>query len=134
MSGRTNILMKAEELGFKLEPDAPETREITGRIKELEGRRLRIRGRRSLAGPAHPPRAQAQPAAALRLDEYHVSVRGMFEWTGQAAGGRGALVRTGYGREEETAIGNGGTRPPDGVFDDLGAAVRWWLAGHHAID
>jgi histidinol-phosphate phosphatase family protein len=55
-------------------------------------------------------------------------------WTGQAAGGVGVLVRTGYGREEEVAIGAGGTRAPDGVFDDLGAAVRWWLAGHHAID
>ena len=31
MSGRTNILMKAKELGFKLAPDAPETREITAR-------------------------------------------------------------------------------------------------------
>src|SRR5208283_218277 len=36
MSGRTNILLKARELGFKLEPDAPETREITDRIKILE--------------------------------------------------------------------------------------------------
>ncbi len=36
MSGRTNILLKAKELGFKLSPDAPETREITSRVKELE--------------------------------------------------------------------------------------------------
>src|SRR5262245_37172562 len=36
MSGRTNILMKAKELGFKLSPDAPETREITAKVKELE--------------------------------------------------------------------------------------------------
>ena len=36
MSGRTNILMKAKELGLKLAPDAPETREITSRVKELE--------------------------------------------------------------------------------------------------
>jgi 2-isopropylmalate synthase len=36
MSGRTNILLKAKELGFKLEPDAPETRTITDQIKRLE--------------------------------------------------------------------------------------------------
>ena len=37
MSGRTNILMKAAELGFKLKPDMPEVKAITARIKELEG-------------------------------------------------------------------------------------------------
>ena len=37
MSGRTNILMKAGELGFKLDPEAPETRAITAEVKRLEG-------------------------------------------------------------------------------------------------
>ena len=37
MSGRTNILLKAAELGFQLAPDAPETRSITAKVKELEG-------------------------------------------------------------------------------------------------
>src|SRR5678815_5286631 len=37
MSGRTNILLKAKELGFDLNPDAPETRTITAKVKELEG-------------------------------------------------------------------------------------------------
>jgi 2-isopropylmalate synthase len=36
MSGRTNILMKANELGFKLTPETPELKTITGRVKELE--------------------------------------------------------------------------------------------------
>ena len=36
MSGRTNILVKATELGFKLTPDTPELKAITARIKELE--------------------------------------------------------------------------------------------------
>ena len=36
ISGRTNILMKAKELGFKLATEAPETREITAKVKELE--------------------------------------------------------------------------------------------------
>jgi 2-isopropylmalate synthase len=37
MSGRTNILMKAAELGFKLKPEMPEVKAITARVKELEG-------------------------------------------------------------------------------------------------
>jgi 2-isopropylmalate synthase len=37
MSGRTNILVKAKELGFELSADQPETRTITSRIKEREG-------------------------------------------------------------------------------------------------
>lgn len=48
--------------------------------------------------------------------------------TGQAAGGLGVLVRTGYGREEEALSGTAPfPRAPDHVSDDLGAAVAWWL-------
>jgi 2-isopropylmalate synthase len=36
MSGRTNILMKAAELGFKLKPDTAELKTIIARVKELE--------------------------------------------------------------------------------------------------
>jgi histidinol-phosphate phosphatase family protein len=45
---------------------------------------------------------------------------------GRAAGGRGVLVRTGYGREEESRLGIDGA-PPDRVCDDLPAAVEWLL-------
>jgi 2-isopropylmalate synthase len=37
MSGRTNVLMKAQELGFKLTAETPELKTITNRVKELEG-------------------------------------------------------------------------------------------------
>jgi len=43
--------------------------------------------------------------------------------TGQAAGGSGVLVRTGYGREEEGRDG----RATDATVDDLGAAAAWIL-------
>ncbi len=46
---------------------------------------------------------------------------------GQAAGGLGVLVRTGYGRDEEGRIADGSYPPPDRVFDDLGAAAAWIL-------
>lgn len=49
--------------------------------------------------------------------------------TGQAAGGFGALVRTGYGRDEESRIGDGEfERAPDRVFDGLPEAAAWFVA------
>jgi 2-isopropylmalate synthase len=36
MSGRTNVLVKAQELGFKLTAETPELKTITARVKELE--------------------------------------------------------------------------------------------------
>ncbi len=45
---------------------------------------------------------------------------------GRIAGGRGVLVRTGYGREEELRTDAAGPAP-DQVCDDLAAAVAWWL-------
>lgn len=45
---------------------------------------------------------------------------------GRRAGGRGVLVRTGYGREEELRTDASGPAP-DQVCDDLAAAVGWWL-------
>jgi len=36
LAGRSNIVMKAQELGFKISNDTPELREILNRIKKLE--------------------------------------------------------------------------------------------------
>jgi len=53
--------------------------------------------------------------------------------TGQAAGGFGVLVRTGYGRDEEARIGDGEfERAPDRVFDGLEEAAAWFVAGTEA--
>lgn len=50
--------------------------------------------------------------------------------TGRRAGGRGLLVRTGYGRDEEQRVTSGGVEwAPDAVVDDLGGAADWIL-GH----
>ncbi len=37
MSGRTNVALKAKELGFELTNDTPELKTITAKVKELEG-------------------------------------------------------------------------------------------------
>ena len=45
----------------------------------------------------------------------------------QANGGRGVLVRTGYGAEDLRVNGGGWARQPDFVADDLTDAVDWIL-------
>jgi histidinol-phosphate phosphatase family protein len=52
---------------------------------------------------------------------------------GRRAGGRGVLLRTGYGRDEERRLlEREGPEAPDRVVDDLPAAVRWILAQEEA--
>jgi histidinol-phosphate phosphatase family protein len=46
---------------------------------------------------------------------------------GRRAGAHGLLLRTGYGRDEERRLEEGGVAAPDGVVDDLPAAARWIL-------
>jgi D-glycero-D-manno-heptose 1,7-bisphosphate phosphatase len=53
--------------------------------------------------------------------------------TGQRAGARGILVRTGYGRDEERRVaGEELPRPPSFVADDLAAAAAWVI--EHRLD
>jgi histidinol-phosphate phosphatase family protein len=52
--------------------------------------------------------------------------------TGQNAGGRGVLVRTGYGGDEQPDPDTVAERPPDAVCDDLASAVDWVIEHAHA--
>jgi 2-isopropylmalate synthase len=74
MSGRTNILMKAAELGFKLEPDAAETRAITAEVKRLEGEGYEYEAAEgSLALLIRKMLKHQEPP--FKIEGYHVSVR-----------------------------------------------------------
>lgn len=74
MSGRTNILMKAAELGFKLEPDAPETRSITAEVKRLESEGYEYEAAEgSLALLIRKCLKHQEPP--FKIEGYHVSVR-----------------------------------------------------------
>jgi 2-isopropylmalate synthase len=74
MSGRTNILMKAVELGFKLEPDAPETRAITAEVKRLESEGYEYEAAEgSLALLIRKSLKHQDPP--FKIEGYHVSVR-----------------------------------------------------------
>jgi 2-isopropylmalate synthase len=74
MSGRTNILMKAAELGFKLAPEAPETRAITAEVKRLEGEGYEYEAAEgSLALLIQKSLKHQDPP--FKIEGYHVSVR-----------------------------------------------------------
>ena len=74
MCGRTNILMKAAELGFKLEPDATETRTITAEVKRLEGEGYEYEAAEgSLALLIRKTIKHQEPP--FKIEGYHVSVR-----------------------------------------------------------
>jgi 2-isopropylmalate synthase len=74
MSGRTNILMKAAELGFNLESDAPETRAITAEVKRLEGEGYEYEAAEgSLALLIR--RCLKHKESPFKIEGYHVSVR-----------------------------------------------------------
>ncbi|HUC86436.1 MAG TPA: citramalate synthase [Candidatus Acidoferrales bacterium] len=74
MSGRTNILLKARELGYKLAPDGPETRAITVRVKELESRGYEYEAAEgSLALLIGQTLKHREPS--FQVESYHVSMR-----------------------------------------------------------
>jgi len=74
MSGRTNILLKAAELGFRLSPDAPETRAITAKVKELESRGYEFEAAEgSLALLISRTLKHREPS--FGVETYHVSMR-----------------------------------------------------------
>jgi 2-isopropylmalate synthase len=74
MSGRTNVLMKAAELGFKLAPEAPETRQITTQIKQLESTGYEYEAAEgSLALLIRKILKHREPP--FKIEGYHVSIR-----------------------------------------------------------
>ena len=75
MSGRTNILMKAAELGFELSPDAPETRTITARVKELENQGYEYEAAEASLALLIRGILDHNPELLFTVDSYHVSMR-----------------------------------------------------------
>ncbi len=118
MSGRTNILMKAAELGFKLAPDAEETRTITAKVKELEGQGYEYEA--AEASLALLIRGVLNHITTLRftVESYHVSMRN---------DGKESLceatVRVKVGKDIHHTVAEG-----DGPVNALDGALRSALA------
>jgi len=74
LSGRTNVLVKAQELGFKLTQDMPELKTITARMKELESQGYEFEAAEaSLALLIRKTLKRAEPP--FRVDSYETTVR-----------------------------------------------------------
>jgi 2-isopropylmalate synthase len=74
LAGRSNIVMKARELGFEIENDTPELKAILARIKDLEHRGYEFEAAEgSLALLIH--RLLRHEEAPFRVEAYHVSMR-----------------------------------------------------------
>jgi 2-isopropylmalate synthase len=74
LAGRSNIVMKAQELGIKLPPDAPELKTMLARLKKLEheGYEFEAAGGSLAVLIKKALRAQAPP---FTVTAYHVSMR-----------------------------------------------------------
>jgi 2-isopropylmalate synthase len=75
MSGRTNILMKAAELGFELQPEAPETRAITAEVKRREGQGYEYEAAEASLALLIRGVLDHNPELLFTVDGYHVSIR-----------------------------------------------------------
>jgi len=112
MSGRTNVIVKAHELGFKLTPDTPELKQITARIKELEGEGYEYEAAEgSLALLIGRTLKHREPA--FHVDAYHVSMRR--EGKDQVCEAT-VKVRVGSKRTQTVAEGDGPVNALDGAI------------------
>ena len=75
MSGRTNILVKAKELGFNLDPDMPELKTILGRIKERENQGYEYEAAEASLALLIRGILEHNPELLFTVDGYHVSIR-----------------------------------------------------------
>lgn len=76
----------------------------------------------------------AEDQQALLVSSWMVGDKLLDAATGRAMGGTGVLVRTGYGRDEETRAAESEYGRPDRVYDGVGAAAAAFLAVREARD
>jgi 2-isopropylmalate synthase len=113
MSGRTNILMKAKELGFDLSPDAKETREITAKVKELESQGIEYEAAEASLALLIRGVLEHNPELLFTVDDYHVSMRA----TGQQSICEATVkVRVGDKVSHTVAEGDGPVNALDGAL------------------
>jgi 2-isopropylmalate synthase len=74
MSGRSNVLAKANELGFKITADTPELKTILARIKELESQGFEFEAAEASLAILIQKLTQHRELPFI-VDAYHVSIR-----------------------------------------------------------
>ena len=115
MSGRTNILVKAKELGFDLSPEQPETREITSRIKELENLGFEYEAAEASLALLIRGILDHNPELFFTVDAYHVSMRGNGAGNGSVCEAT-VKVRVGDAVHHTVAEGDGPVNALDGAL------------------
>jgi 2-isopropylmalate synthase len=112
LAGRSNIVMKAHELGFKLENDTPELKTILTRIKELENDGFEYEAAEgSLALLIGKTLKHREPS--FQVETYHVSMRRDAKESICEATVR---VRVGKKTHHEVAEGDGPVNALDGAL------------------
>jgi 2-isopropylmalate synthase len=120
LAGRSNIVMKARELGFDITNQTPELREMLNRIKVLEHQGYEFESADgSLALLIRKALTHAPPP--FFVDAYHVSVRREGE-----ASVCEAIVKVRVGEESEHRVAEG-----DGPVNALDAALRAALVRYY---
>lgn len=113
LAGRSNIVMKARELGFELGNDTPELKTILARVKDLEHSGYEFEAAEgSLALLIQ--KAFKHEAAPFKVDAYHVSMRR--DGTNSACE---ATVKVRVGEKRAHTVADG-----DGPVNALDAALR----------
>ncbi len=118
MSGRTNILLKATELGFKLTPEAPEARTITTKVKEMESSGYEYEAAEASLALLIRGIMDHNPELLFTVDSYHVSMRG-----DGGASTCEATVKVRVGERTHHTVAEG-----DGPVNALDGALRSALA------
>jgi 2-isopropylmalate synthase len=117
MSGRTNILVKAAELGFKLTADMPETKAITTRVKEQENLGFEYEAAEAslalLIRSVLSPSKDSGKQPAFTVDSYHVSMRGD---TSRSICEATVKIRVGDAVHHTVAEGDGPVNALDGAL------------------
>ena len=113
LAGRSNIVIKAQELGFKITNDTPELKAILNRVKELENQGYEYEAAEGSLALLIRKRAASIANRRSRVDAYHVSMRrdakeSIFEATMKAS--------VGNKRAQTVAEGDGPVNALDGAL------------------
>jgi 2-isopropylmalate synthase len=112
LAGRSNIVMKAQELGFKLTNDTPELKSILARIKELEHQGYEYEAAEgSLALLIAKALKHRDPL--FHVDAYHVSMR---RDASESVCEATVKVRVGSKQAQTVAEGDGPVNALDGAL------------------
>ena len=118
LSGRSNIVIKAQELGFKLTNETPELKPILNRVKELENQGYEYEAAEGSMALLIRGILDHQPEPKFVVEQYHVSMRRDAK---QSICEATVRVRVGKTVHNEVAEG-------DGPVNALDSALRCALA------